>query len=435
MTALTGTPPPPPVSQWREDALRRWRQVRRRSTELAHPLSPEDQGVQSMPDASPTKWHLGHTTWFFETLVLEPHAADHRPFDARFSRLFNSYYEALGPRHPRPQRGVLSRPSAQEVAVWRQHVDDAVEHLLETADDGAFAALAPILALGLAHEEQHQELILTDIKHALSFNPLLPAYDAALPEPPRNGARPGWVEHPGGLVEIGHPGGDRFAYDNERPRHRRWLEPFRLASRAVTCAEFMAFMEDGGYARPELWLSDGWALARAEGWEAPLYWRHGGASARWETFTLGGVRPVAAAEPVTHVSYFEAAAYAAWAGARLPTEAEWEAVADSQGVSGNFAVVGAPLHPAPAPVGQRGPGQVFGDVWEWTASAYEPYPGFRAFPGAAAEYNGKFMVNQMVLRGGSCATPRGHVRASYRNFFPPAARWQFSGIRLAEDAS
>lgn len=427
---MTGSRPSPPEAGARADALCRWRHVRRRSAELAAPLTPEDQGIQSMPDASPTKWHLGHTTWFFETLLLVPHAPGYRPFDTRFPLLFNSYYEALGPRHPRPQRGVLSRPAAGEVAAWRQRVDGAVADLIATAAAATWAAVAPLLDLGLAHEEQHQELLLTDIKHALSLNPLAPAYDPALPVPEGTAPPLEWITHPGGLVEIGHAAGAGFAYDNEAPRHRCWLEPFRLASRAVTCGEFLAFIDDGGYARPEFWHADGWDAVRLQGWEAPLYWhrRPGGG---WATFTLAGPRPVAEAEPVTHLSFYEAAAYAAWAGARLPTEAEWEAVAAGCPVTGTFATPGAPLHPAPAGGGR--PAQMFGDVWEWTSSAYAPYPGFHPFAGVAAEYNGKFMVNQMVLRGGSCATPAGHVRASYRNFFPPSARWQFSGVRLAED--
>ncbi|MFA7430386.1 MAG: ergothioneine biosynthesis protein EgtB [Rhodospirillaceae bacterium] len=430
MTALTGGHVPPHIH--RQGAASRWRAVRQRSVELAAPLSAEDQGLQSMPDASPTKWHLGHTTWFFETVILDRHATGHRFFDKRFSVLFNSYYEMLGPRHPRPQRGMLSRPSLEQVGEWRRHVDAAMDALLETAGDASWQAIAPLLDLGLAHEEQHQELILTDIKHALSLNPLAPAYDAALPVPVGEASLTGWVEHPGGLIEIGHPAARGFAYDNECPRHRRWLEPFRLARRPVTCGEFMAFMEDGGYRRPELWLSDGWAMVQAGEWEAPLYWRREENGGAWTTFTLGGVRPVAPDEPVVHVSYFEATAYAAWAGARLPTEAEWETIAKGRSVEGNVCRAGAPLHPVPA--GDGDVVQLFGDVWEWTSSAYEAYPGFRPFGGVAAEYNGKFMVSQMVLRGGSCATPDGHMRASYRNFFPPAVRWQFSGIRLAEDA-
>lgn len=440
MTAVTGSRRPSAQAMAqamapamdRTEALRRWRLVRRRSDDLAQPLTPEDQGIQSMPEASPTRWHLGHTTWFFETLVLGPHLPGYKPFDARYPLLFNSYYEALGPRHPRPQRGVLSRPSGREVAAWRSRVDEAMADLIETADAATWCQVSPLLDLGLAHEEQHQELVLTDIKHGLSLNPLLPAYDPALPIPQGEAPPLSWIDHPGGLVEIGHIPGAGFAYDNEAPRHRRWLEPFRLASRPVTCGEYMAFIADGGYRRPEFWHSDGCDMVRQQGWDAPLYWRRGEDGAWW-TFTLGGPRRVAEAEPVTHLSYYEAAAYAAWAGARLPTEAEWEAVAAPLPVRGNFAAAGAPLHPAPAPVLDGGPAQMFGDVWEWTASAYEPYPGFTPFSGVAAEYNGKFMVNQMVLRGGSCATPDGHARPTYRNFFAPWARWQFSGVRLAED--
>lgn len=420
---------------------RRWRAVRRRTEDLAAPLSPEDQVIQSMTDASPTKWHLGHVTWFFEAMVLARAIDGYRPFDERFLYIFNSYYEALGPRHPRPRRGMLTRPPVARVMAYRHSLDAAVERLIDTADGATWKAVAPLIALGMHHEQQHQELILTDIKHALSCNPLETAYDAALPMPPVSAGAPPmrWVEHPGGLVEIGH-GADAcgFAYDNEGPRHRRWLEPFRLASRPVTCGEYLAFMEDGGYARPDLWLSDGWAVVQAEGRQAPLYWQRTNSqdSGGWQVFTLGGLRRLALDEPVTHVGFFEAAAYAEWAGARLPTEAEWEVIAATRPpAEGNFACPGAPLHPRPAARAADGHPtmQMFGDVWEWTRSAYEPYPGFRPLPGVAAEYNGKFMSGQMVLRGGSCATPADHVRATYRNFFPPDARWQFSGIRLAED--
>lgn len=407
----------------------RFAAIRALTVTLAARLSPEDQGVQSMPDASPTKWHLAHTSWFFETFILAPFARRHAPCDARYAYLFNSYYEALGPRHPRPQRGLITRPGLSEVMAYRRHVDEAVGALWEQADEAARAAMAPAVELGLHHEQQHQELILTDIKHAFSCNPLLPAY--APPAPPADRPAPPlrWIDYPGGVVAIGHDGGG-FAYDNEKPRHDVLLAPYRLASRPVTCGEYLAFMEDDGYARPELWLSDGWAWAQSQGWSAPAYWlkEEGGG---WRAFTLNGVRALDPEEPVVHVSLYEAAAYAAWTDKRLPTEFEWEAAAAREPLAGRFLDPARP-HPAPAPE-QQGLSQIYGDVWEWTRSAYDPYPGFRPFTGAAGEYNGKFMVGQIVLRGGSCATPAGHIRPGYRNFFPPAARWQFSGVRLAED--
>lgn len=409
------------------NALReRFRTVRAASLALAAPLSAEDQCIQSMPDASPTKWHLAHTTWFFETVLLQPHAADYRPFDARFHYLFNSYYEALGPRHPRPQRGLLTRPSLDEVHAYRRHVDDAVLALLAAPGKLDWAAIEPIVALGLNHEQQHQELLLTDILHALSCNPLLPAYKPASGPALRLAAVPAevrWLERPGGTIEVGHAG-DGFCFDNETPRHAALLRPYAIADRLVNCGDYAQFIADGGYRRPELWLSDGWAMVQAQGWRHPAYWLEaddpriatlgaGGGHAApsgWQVFGLHGVRPMEADAPVAQLSFYEAAAYAEWAGARLPTEFEWEAAFDAPGIA-----------------------QMSGHVWQWTRSSYDPYPGFRPLPGIAAEYNGKFMVGQLVLRGGSVATPAGHTRPSYRNFFPPAARWQFSGLRLAKD--
>jgi len=375
----------------------RYTAVRALSEALAAPLSPEDQCVQSMPDASPIKWHLAHTTWFFERMILAGRPG-YRVFDERYDALFNSYYLGLGAPFARARRGLLTRPSAAEVLAYRRHVDDAMQ---ATFDD---ERAANTIVLGLHHEQQHQELMLTDIKHAFSCNPLLPAYApaplaAVAPAPTLE-----WVAHEGGPVEIGHAG-ESFAFDNEGPRHTVLLRPFRLASRLTTCGEYRAFIDDGGYRRPEFWLSDGWALAQSEGWKAPLYWLDDGT-----VFTLNGARAIDPAEPVTHVSFFEAAAYAAWTGKRLPTEFEWEAA------SGDARLT-----------------QLFGEAWQWTRSSYDPYPGFRPFDGAASEYNGKFMVGQLVLRGSSVATPPGHARTTYRNFFPPAARWQFSGIRLGED--
>jgi ergothioneine biosynthesis protein EgtB len=412
----------------RTHLLQHYAGVRDYSNALAEPLSPEDQGLQSMPDASPTKWHLAHTTWFFEALALCPHAPGYEPFDPRFFRLFNSYYEALGPRHPRPQRGLLSRPGVPEVRRYRDYVDTALSAFIERADDETFARVADVVTLGLQHEQQHQELLLTDIKHALSLNPLAPTYRPAGTTRSGSVTALGWREFDGGAADIGHDGRG-FAFDNEAPRHRVWLAPYALASRPVNCGEYLAFVRDGGYSRADLWLSDGWQAVNELGWQAPLYWlpcEDGG----WEQFTLHGVQPFDPAEPVTHLSYYEAAAYAAWAGARLPTEAEWEAAASGLVPTHRHEL--RCLHPQ-APSAAQGLTQMFGEVWEWTGSAYLPYPGFRPLAGAAGEYNGKFMVNQMVLRGGSCATPPGHLRATYRNFFPPSARWQFSGLRLARD--
>jgi len=412
-----------PVS--RAVALRRqYEAVRAATAALAAPLSVEDQLVQSMPDASPTKWHLAHTTWFFETFVLGRFVAGYRPVDASYAYLFNSYYEAVGPRQPRPQRGALTRPSLEEVRAYRETIDERMEAFL-AGQAGAEPDALDRTELGLHHEQQHQELILTDIQHALWSNPLRPAYLPAAPRP-TTAADPaaGWIRHEGGLVEIGHDGDD-FSFDNERPRHRVWLEPFALARHPVSSGDYLRFMEDGGYRRPELWLSDGWAAVQQHGWTAPLYWQRDGE--RWSEFTLRGTVAVDAAAPVSHVTFYEAEAYARWAGARLPGEAEWEALAELQSHDGNFVDSGA-LVPVPAVTAET---RMFGDVWQWTASAYLPYPRFRPLEGELGEYNGKFMSGQMVLRGGSCLTPRSHIRPSYRNFFPPGTRWQMSGLRLA----
>jgi ergothioneine biosynthesis protein EgtB len=414
------------------DALAdRYRRLRQTSLDLAAPLSAEDQAIQSMPDASPAKWHLAHITWFFETFLLKAFRPDDRPFDPAYAHLFNSYYETVGPFFHRPDRGLLSRPSLEEVHAYRRNVDGRMQALIAELSPNAWAEAAPMIDLGLHHEQQHQELILTDIKHMLSRNPLRPAYRDDLPLPPAKDAAPlAWIAFDGGLREIGHDGGG-FAYDNEGPRHKVWLEPFRLAARPVTAGEFLEFIGDGGYRRADLWLSNGWTTVKQRGWNAPLYWqRHD--DGRWTEFTLGGERPLDLAAPASHLSYFEADAYARWRGKRLPTEAEWEVAAARLPLTGNLLESGG-LHPTAAPTGTSVV-QMFGDVWEWTASPYAPYPGFHPAAGAVGEYNGKFMCEQMVLRGGSCVTPPGHIRASYRNFFPCAAQWQFTGLRLAEDA-
>ena len=399
----------------------RYGAVRDLTETLAFPLSPEDQTVQSMPDVSPTKWHRAHTTWFFETFLLSPRLAGYRERCPEYGYLFNSYYEAVGARHPRAARGVITRPGIEEVAAYRRHVDDAMAELVDRLQRDARADALDLVELGMHHEQQHQELLLMDIKHVLSQNPTRPAYrDGSRSRGPAPAA--GWVEHPGGVVEVGHDG-DGFAFDNESPRHPVLLVPFAVATRTVTCGEWQAFVDDGGYRRPDLWLSDGWHTVQAEGWEAPLYWSRDGDG--WEVFTLAGPKRVDADEPVCHVSLYEADAFARWAGARLPTEAEWE-VAVGPDVDGGRPLDLDRLHPTSD---GGGPGQ----VWEWTGSAYLAYPGFRPAAGAVGEYNGKFMSNQHVLRGGCCVTPGGHTRPSYRNFFPPSARWPFTGLRLARD--
>jgi len=399
--------------------------ARARTLALAAPLSAEDACVQSMPDASPAKWHLAHTTWFFEHFVLAARSPGYSAFHQRYDYLYNSYYFTVGQMHARPRRGLITRPSLEDVLAYRAHVDEAMQDLL--ARERGDAGLEFLTTLGINHEQQHQELLLTDIKHLFAQNPLLPAY-TELPRPGNADAAPlAWLPGRTGSVDIGHAG-DGFTFDNETPRHQALLGGHSLASRLVTNAEFRAFIDDGGYADPALWLSDGWSVAVAEGWRHPLYWQDDLA----QEFTLGGLQPIAPAAPVIHLSYYEADAFARWAGCRLPTEVEWEAAASEQPIVGNFADTGA-CHPRPA---DSGPGlrQLFGDAWEWTSSPYGPYPGFRPLAGSLGEYNGKFMCSQMVLRGGSCATPPGHVRASYRNFFYPAQRWQFNGIRLAKDA-
>ncbi len=421
------TRPADPHEQARS-LLDRFCTTRRLTEALAAPLSAEDQALQSMPDASPTKWHRAHTTWFFETFILLPHDRAYRPSHPEYGYLFNSYYEAVGARHPRPERGLLSRPGSGEIARYRGEVDAAMERFL--LGDGVPDAALALVELGIHHEQQHQELILMDIKHALSRNPMCPAYAPARPLERRNSPPIEFLQFAGGLREIGHDE-KNFAFDNEGPRHKVFVAPFRLGSRLVTCGEYQEFMADGGYGRAELWLSDGWATVQREGWEAPLYWDR--AESGWRLFTLSGPRAIDPAEPVVHVSHYEADAFARWAQKRLPTEAEWEIAAHDARVpvAGNLMDTGL-YHPRAA--AGSGLAQMIGDAWEWTQSPYVGYPGFRPAAGAVGEYNGKFMANQMVLRGGSAVTPAGHMRLTYRNFFPSGARWAFGGIRLAEDA-
>ena len=406
---------------------------------LCEPLAVEDYVLQTAVETSPPKWHLAHVSWFFETFLLKPFLPGYRVFHERFDYLFNSYYEQTeGGYWPRPKRGLLSRPTVAEVYDYRRHVDAGMERLVADCSDARWPLVVERLAIGLNHEQQHQELLVTDIKFNLAYNPLQPAYRPGLPHSEAHNDAQGEAAEPsvldftpfdGGIVQIG-AAGDGFAYDNELPRHRALLEPYRLGNRLVTNAEYLAFIDGGGYGDPALWLSDGWARIQSAGWRAPLYWQQ--VDDAWLEMTLAGPRPLNPAEPVCHVSYFEADAFARWAGRRLPTEAEWEHAATTCPVAGNFLDEGR-FHPAPALSASNGPQQLFGDCWEWTASAYLPYPGYRAAEGALGEYNGKFMSGQMVLRGGSCATSQDHARASYRNFFYPHERWQFKGIRLAED--
>jgi ergothioneine biosynthesis protein EgtB len=402
--------------------------ARRLSQELAAPLSAEDMTVQAMEDASPTKWHLAHVTWFFETFILSKHLPGYRPFDDAFNYCFNSYYESQGPRQPRPRRGVLTRPSSERVMSYRAHVDEGLTKLF--AQD-FHPEIDRLIEIGINHEQQHQELLLTDILALFAANPLRPAYRARRPRVVQPEPDPvGWVDFAGGIRAVGH-GGIGFAWDNEAPQHDVLIHPCRLADRLVTNAEWLEFMADGGYRTPALWLADGWATVNREGWEAPLYWEQ--RDGQWLSMSLEGLQPVERAAPVAHVSYFEADAFARWANKRLPTEFEWEVAARNLPVTGNTLGTRA-LRTQPAEAHNGSLRQMFGDVWEWTQSAYLPYPGYRPPAGALGEYNGKFMVSQHVLRGGSCATPPGHTRATYRNFFYPQQRWQFTGLRLASEA-
>ena len=407
-----------------------YRQTREATTSLVSSLSPEDCAAQSMEDASPAKWHLAHTTWFFETFVLAAADPEYAPFDPAYRYLFNSYYNTVGEQYPRPRRGLLTRPDLATIRRYRDSVDEALAERL--AAGGLPEALLEVIELGIHHEEQHQELLLTDILHLLSLNPLRPAYRENLEAPDQGTPAPlSWQRGAEGIQSIGHRGGG-FGFDNESPRHKILVPAHELASRLVCNADFLEFMEDGGYTTPELWLSEGWSLCAQEGWKAPLYWER--IDGHWQNFGLGGLSPLVPDEPVCHVSFFEADAFARWAGARLPTEAEWELAAGQPAATDNL-FDERRLRPRGAGPSEASlPRQLFGDVWEWTASPYQAYPGYRPGPGAVGEYNGKFMANQFVLRGGSCVTPRGHIRASYRNFFPAHARWQWSGLRLARDA-
>ena len=403
-----------------------YQQVRWLSEQLCQPLETEDYGVQTMPDVSPPKWHLGHTTWFFETFLLLPNLRGYEIFHPKFGYLFNSYYEAMGERHPRPKRGLLSRPTVEEVYRYRAYVDQAMQRLLR--EQAGNSDLESLLQLGFHHEQQHQELLLTDLKHILATNPLRPAYRPDLPSSPTEPqtSQERWLDYPGGLYTLGHAGAG-FAFDNEGPQHPVYLQDYWLAARLVTNGDYLEFVEAGAYRKPEYWLSEGWATLQKTQWQAPLYWEK--RDGEWWVMTLAGMRPLNQHEPVCHVSSFEADAFARWAGKRLPSEAEWEVAAAQVTLKGNF-LESENFHPVPV-LGMTRPDQIYGDVWEWTQSAYLPYPGFRTAKGAIGEYNGKFMCNQMVLRGGSCVTPPNHIRPTYRNFFPPDARWQFTGIRLA----
>jgi len=417
-----------------ESIVEFYKAVREFSHTLAEPLEIEDYVVQSMPDVSPTKWHLAHTSWFFETFVLSKALHNYKSPNPQYAYLFNSYYVQAGERHLRPKRGLISRPTVEETYSYRNHVDESMLQFMENAGDKEWQELASVIEIGIHHEQQHQELIVTDIKHVLSENPLHPEY---LSKKKNSSKAPNgfeelkWVDFDGGIYNIGNQGSG-FGYDNEYPNHKVYLNPYKLGSRLITNAEYIEFIEDGGYKTPEIWLSEGWAAVETNKWEAPLYWQK--QRGKWMQFTLTGLREVEPDEPVTHVSYFEADAFARWAGSRLPTEAEWEVAASNLTIEGNF-VDNLNFHPVSMKNNANGHPlqQMFGDVWEWTQSSYSAYPGYKALPGALGEYNGKFMCNQMVLRGGSCATSKSHIRKTYRNFFPTNARWQFMGIRLSKD--
>ena len=421
----------PPSSFPKQVLIEQYKRVRGFTEQLCSPLVTEDYIIQSMPDVSPTKWHIAHVTWFWETFLLSVAKPDYTSPHPQYAYLFNSYYNSLGTRHCRPKRGLISRPTVKETYQYRAYVDEQVLHLLDRFDEQKLAQFTPIILLGLYHEQQHQELMVTDIKHVFSNNPLYPIYQPHPPVKATSTVPLEWLPYSEGLYWIGYDG-DGFFFDNEKPRHRQFLESFQLASRLITNGDYLEFIEDGGYHNPLLWLSDGWRTVQEQEWSAPLYWEK--RDGQWWMMTLSGLRPVEPTEPVCHVSYYEADAYARWADARLPTEAEWEVAASKLPLEGNFVESGL-YHPTPLlqapPSGKLA--QMFGDVWEWTQSSYAPYPGYKPAPGAVGEYNGKFMCDQYVLRGGSCATSHSHLRSSYRNFFPAYAQWQFMGIRLARE--
>lgn len=417
-----------PTELKRNTILAFYRRVRRESEVLCEPLELDDYQLQSLLITNPPKWHLAHVSWFFETFLLEHYLENYPLFNPKFRILFNSYYEQVSQPLTRTQRGQLSRPTVEEIYNYRRWIDEQMEALIEQSHDALWSKIAPLVLLGIHHEQQHQELMLTDIKHNFWINPLYPAYRADLPQSSGKAASLEWHSFEGGLCSIGH-GDEGFAYDNEQPRHQFYLVPFRLACRLVTNDEYLAFIDADGYRRPELWLSDGWYAVKREQWQNPLYWKKEGGD--WMLFTLGGMRPLNIDEPVAHLSYYEADAFARWSGKRLPSEQEWEFAASKHAVNGNLYESGL-LHPQVMP--DDGMQQLFGDLWEWTASPYTPYPGFQAPSGALGGYNGKFMCNQIVLRGGSCTTSTAHIRATYRNFFYPNERWQFKGLRLAADA-
>lgn len=418
------------ASHDRDNLSKQFHDTRALTLTITDPLPAEDLAIQTMADVSPTKWHMAHTSWFFETFLLKQYQSAYAPYHDAFEFLFNSYYNAVGDQFPRPERGLLSRPTADEIRNYRAHVDAAMAQLIAQCDDKTWNAVAPLIELGVHHEQQHQELILTDLKHVLSWNPLKPSAYGTKPKALKKSLPLEFKPFNGGILQIGHDGGG-FAFDCETPRHDVLVRPFSLASRPVTNGEFLEFIQDDGYETPHLWLSDGWAELQQYTWQSPLYWSE--EDGEWSEFTLHGLQKLDLEEPVSHISFYEACAYAAWAGARLPMEHELETAAGSQNIEGNFLNTNT-IHPQPgSSVSSIGLSQIYGDVWEWTQSAYSAYPGFAPAAGAVGEYNGKFMCNQFVLKGGSCATPMGHMRPTYRNFFPPNARWQFSGVRLAKD--
>ena len=420
----------PSLQQEKCDSLaEQYQRIRLQTESLCQPLQVDDYNIQTMPDVSPAKWHIAHVSWFFETFLLKPYLKNYQPFHPKYAHLFNSYYETVGTFHPRPQRGLLNRPTVEEIFQYRWHVDHHMQELLTDVDHNRLTDITLRTRVGLNHEQQHQELLLTDIKHVFASNPLKPAYHKCKIPHLYQAAQCDWIYHEGGIVETGYAG-DGFCYDNELPVHKVYLEPFKLATHLLTNGEYLGFMADNGYQRADLWLSDAWKTVQTSQWQSPLYWEH--IDGQWWHMTLSGLQPVDEHAPVCHISFYEADAYARWAGKRLPSEAEWEVIARNQAITGNLREQGT-LHPIATSL-TVGMQQMFGDVWEWTQSPYSPYPRFKPLPGSLGEYNGKFMCSQFVLRGGSCITPQDHIRPTYRNFFYPADRWQFSGLRLAEDA-